>query len=122
MTDLSGCDLQVLQAAGTYLTPEALDAVKAAAAIIGMNNVYCRFLHLTSIEKYCTMRAGLRMNLMRTHGIDHPDFELWAAAVSQSTIAERALTRMKNRCVRRVSARRKLWPQCALHRSFTRSP
>ncbi len=29
-----------------------------------------------------TMRGGLRMNVMRTHGIDPLDFELWATAVS----------------------------------------
>ena len=28
------------------------------------------------------MRAGLRMNIMRTHGIDPLDFELWSTAVS----------------------------------------
>ena len=49
---------------------------------MGMNNIYYRFLHLTSNEKYGTMRAGLRMNVMRTHGIDPLDFELWSIAVS----------------------------------------
>jgi len=72
----------VLAEAVTFLTPEALEAAKAAAAIMGMNNVYYRFLHLTSNEKYRTMRAGLRMNVMRTHGIDPLDFELWATVVS----------------------------------------
>src|SRR5271157_3830552 len=67
----------VLEEAATYLTPAALDAAKAAAAIMGMNNIYYRFLHLTSNEKYQSMRAGLRMNVMRTHGIDPLDFELW---------------------------------------------
>ena len=72
----------VLEEAATHLSPEALDAAKAAAAIMGMNNVYYRFLHLTSNEKYGTMRAGLRMNVMRTHGIDPLDFELWCTAAS----------------------------------------
>lgn len=72
----------VLEEAATSLTPETLDAAKAVAAIMGMNNVYYRFLHLTSNQKYGTMRAGLRMNVMRTHGIDPLDFELWATAVS----------------------------------------
>ncbi len=49
---------------------------------MGMNNVYYRFLHLTSNEKYRSMRAGLRMNVMRTHGVDPLDFELWALVVS----------------------------------------
>jgi len=71
-----------LEEAAIHLTPEALDAAKAAAAIMSMNNIYYRFLHLTSNEKYSTMRAGLRMNVMRTHGIDPLDFELWATVVS----------------------------------------
>jgi len=68
--------------AAAHLTPEALDAAKAAAAIMGMNNVFYRFKHLTSNEKYATMRGGLRMNVMKTHGIDPLDFELWATVVS----------------------------------------
>jgi lipoyl-dependent peroxiredoxin subunit D len=68
--------------AATHLTPEALDAAKAAAAIMAMNNIFYRFKHLTSNEKYLTMRGGLRMNVMRTHGIDPLDFELWTTVVS----------------------------------------
>ena len=71
-----------LDEAASHLTPEALEAAKGAAAIMGMNNIFYRFLHLTSNEKYRTMRAGLRMNLIRTHGIDPLDFELWSTAVS----------------------------------------
>ncbi|MGB7553949.1 MAG: carboxymuconolactone decarboxylase family protein [Candidatus Korobacteraceae bacterium] len=72
----------VLDEAATHLTPEALDAAKGAAAIMGMNNIFYRFLHLSSNEKYRTMRAGLRMNVIRSHGIDPLDFELWSLAVS----------------------------------------
>jgi len=71
-----------LQEAARQLTPQALEAAKASAAIMGMNNIYYRFLHLTSNEKYGTLPARLRMNLMRTHGVDQVDFELWALAVS----------------------------------------
>jgi alkyl hydroperoxide reductase subunit D len=71
-----------LEEAARHLSPEALEAAKGAAAIMGMNNIYYRFLHMTSNEKYSTMRAGLRMNIMRTHGIDPLDFELWSTAVS----------------------------------------
>lgn len=63
-------------------TPQALEAAKAASAVMGMNNIYYRFLHLTSNEKYSALPARLRMNVMRTHGVDHVDFELWALAVS----------------------------------------
>ena len=59
-----------------------LEAAKTAAALMGMNNIYYRFLHLTSNSKYATIPARLRMNGIRTHGIDHNDFELWCTAVS----------------------------------------
>ncbi len=68
--------------AAKHLPPQALEAAKSAAAVMGMNNIYYRFLHLTSNEKYATLPARLRMNVMRTHGVDHIDFELWALAVS----------------------------------------
>jgi len=47
-----------------------------------MNNVYYRFLHLASNEKYGTLPAKLRMNGLRSHGVDPVDFELWSIAVS----------------------------------------
>ena len=65
-----------------HMTPQAVAAAKSAAAIMGMNNVYYRFLHLTSNEKYRTIPARLRMNVIRTHGVDQVDFELWCTAVS----------------------------------------
>jgi len=71
-----------LEEAASHLSPQAFEAAKSAAAVMGMNNIYYRFLHLSSNEKYGTMRAGLRMNAIRTHGIDQLDFELWCLAVS----------------------------------------
>jgi alkyl hydroperoxide reductase subunit D len=68
--------------AATHLSPQAMEAAKGAAAIMGMNNVYYRFLHLASNEKYRTIPARLRMNILRSHGIDVVDFELWCTAVS----------------------------------------
>jgi alkyl hydroperoxide reductase subunit D len=72
----------VFAEAGSHLSPQALDAAKAAASIMGMNNVYYRFLHLTNNENYRTMPARLRMNVLRSHGVDHVDFELWSLAAS----------------------------------------
>ncbi len=72
----------VLADANTQLTPVALEAAKSAAAIMGMNNIYYRFLHLTENGKYKTIPARLRMNVMRTHGVEQADFELWCTAVS----------------------------------------
>jgi lipoyl-dependent peroxiredoxin subunit D len=71
-----------LDEAAKYMTPQALEAAKGAAAVMGMNNIFYRFLHLSSNEKYATMRAGLRMNVIRIHGVDQLDFELWCIAVS----------------------------------------
>jgi len=71
-----------LEEATEHLSPQALEAAKTAAALMGMNNIYYRFLHLTSNEKYKTIPARLRMNGIRTHGIEPLDFELWCVAVS----------------------------------------
>lgn len=68
--------------AATHVSPEVITAAKGAAAIMGMNNIYYRFHHLSTNEKYATMPARLRMNIMRTHGADHTDFELWSLVVS----------------------------------------
>ena len=64
------------------LSPEALAAAKAAAAIMGMNNVYYRFTHLVGEPEYGTLRANLRMNAMANPGCDKVDFELCSLAVS----------------------------------------
>jgi alkyl hydroperoxide reductase subunit D len=63
------------------LSPEALAAAKAAAAIMGMNNVYYRFTHLVGGD-YAQLPAKLRMNVMAKPGVDKVDFELWSLAVS----------------------------------------
>lgn len=68
--------------AKSKLNPTAFTAAQSAATVMGMNNVYYRFLHLVSDEKYRTIPARLRMNVIRTHGSDPVDFELWCLAVS----------------------------------------
>lgn len=68
--------------AAAHLSPEVLEAARAAAAIMGMNNVYYRFVHLASNEEYATMKAGLRMNVIASPGVERADFELWSLAVS----------------------------------------
>ena len=64
------------------LSPEAADAAKAASAIMGMNNVYYRALHLLKNQEYRTLPARLRMNIIANPGVDKTDFELWCTAVS----------------------------------------
>ena len=64
------------------LSPEALEAAKAAAAIMAMNNVYYRFVHLASAPDYKTLPAKLRMSVIGRPGVEKADFELWSLAVS----------------------------------------
>ena len=63
------------------LSPEALNAAKAAAAIMGMNNIYYRFTHLVGAG-YDRLPAKLRMNVIGKPGVEKVDFELWSLAVS----------------------------------------
>ncbi|HEX2549095.1 MAG TPA: carboxymuconolactone decarboxylase family protein [Gammaproteobacteria bacterium] len=64
------------------LSENAIEAVKAAAALMAMNNIYYRFTHLSSNEDYAKMPANLRMSVMANPGIDKNDFELFSLAVS----------------------------------------
>lgn len=73
---------EVMQEAKQHLSPEAMEAAKAAAAIMGMNNIYYRFVHLASNKDYQTMQAKLRMNIIANPGVEKDDFELWSLAVS----------------------------------------
>jgi len=64
------------------LDETSIAGARAAAAIMGMNNVYYRFLHLVEDEEYGSMPARLRMNIIGNPGIDRLDFELLSLAVS----------------------------------------
>src|SRR3954464_12052809 len=64
------------------LSEEAANAARAAAAVMAMNNVYYRFVHLASNPEYGTMPARLRMNVIGNPGIEKDDFELFSLAVS----------------------------------------
>jgi alkyl hydroperoxide reductase subunit D len=69
------------------LAAERLDAAqsnaaRAAASIMGMNNVYYRFVHLVGNDEYAKLPAKLRMNVIGNPGVDKTDFELYSLAVS----------------------------------------
>jgi alkyl hydroperoxide reductase subunit D len=70
------------EASANGLSVEAANAAKAAAAIMGMNNVYYRALHLLHNQEYRTIPARLRMNIIANPGVEKIDFELWCTAVS----------------------------------------
>lgn len=64
------------------LSDAEINAAKAAASIMAMNNVYYRFVHLSSDKEYTKMPAGIRMNIIGNPGIEKKDFELYSLAVS----------------------------------------
>lgn len=64
------------------LTPEAVEAAKASAGIMSMNNIYYRFTHLASAQDYRRLPAKLRMSVIGNLRVDKTDFELWCLAVS----------------------------------------
>jgi alkyl hydroperoxide reductase subunit D len=68
--------------AGGQLDDTSIAGARAAAAIMDMNNVYYRFLHLVEDEEYGKLPARLRMNVIANPGIDRLDFELISLAVS----------------------------------------
>ena len=73
-------DIEAL--AREHLDEPHLDASRSDAAIMGMNNIYYRCLHLVGDADYQQMPARLRMNVIGNPGIDKLDFELLSLAVS----------------------------------------
>jgi len=82
----------VLAEFGPKLDPAPLNAVKAASAIMGMNNVYYRFLHLAEGEDYSELPARLRMSVIASPGVPRQDFELWCLAVSAINACGRCIS------------------------------
>ncbi|MFG1398789.1 carboxymuconolactone decarboxylase family protein [Roseixanthobacter pseudopolyaromaticivorans] len=83
LTTRNAAVAQALEAeAAPHLAPAAMNAAKAAASIMAMNNVYYRFTHLASNKAYETLPAKLRMSVIGSPGVDKADFELWSLAVS----------------------------------------
>ncbi|MCC5864390.1 MAG: carboxymuconolactone decarboxylase family protein [Wenzhouxiangella sp.] len=68
--------------AASHLDESWLMASRSAAAIMSMNNIYYRFVHLASNEEYGKLPAKLRMTVIGNPGIDKVDFELLSLAVS----------------------------------------
>lgn len=73
-------DLELLTRAqvGDAVAEDAL----AAAALLGMNNVFYRFRHMVELEAYERLPARLRMNRLVRPAASKLDFELFALAVS----------------------------------------
>lgn len=61
---------------------ELIEAAKASATIMAMNNVYYRFIHLADDKELTGLPAKLRMNVMAKPSVPRVDFELMSLAVS----------------------------------------
>ena len=85
-TAIAARNQELVRAIETWAQPHLdaahVQAARSAAAIMGMNNIYYRFLHLVEDSEYQTLPARLRMNVIGNPGIDKLEFELLSLAVS----------------------------------------
>lgn len=76
----------LIKAAGAeaegHLGAADIENVKAAHAIMGMTNIYYRFLHMAKDAEYQRMAAGLRMQIIGKPPADKVNFELYSLVVS----------------------------------------
>jgi alkyl hydroperoxide reductase subunit D len=79
-SDLKEIALEIVK---SKLTPEEIEGIKRASAIMGMNNIYYRYLHnLEGQDELKKLPAKLRMMVIGNPGIDKVNFELYSLAVS----------------------------------------
>ncbi len=74
--------------ASEKLTETEREGVKASATIMGMNNIYYRYLHLLEGEGADELKklpAKLRMQVIGKPGIEKSNFEIYCLAVSAIT-------------------------------------
>ncbi len=72
----------ILAEARAQVDAAVVDDAVAAAALMGMNNVYYRFRHLIGRAAYAEKPARLRMNRIAKPAGSKVDFELYCLAVS----------------------------------------
>jgi len=78
----------VLTDARRAVDEKVVDDALAAAALMGMNNVYYRFRHLVGKESYGQKPARLRMNRLVKPATNKVDFELFCLAASAINACE----------------------------------
>jgi alkyl hydroperoxide reductase subunit D len=72
----------VLADAQCKVDASVIEDAKAAAVLMGMNNVYYRFRHMVGKESYGEKPARLRMSWIAKPRSNKADFELFCLAVS----------------------------------------
>jgi alkyl hydroperoxide reductase subunit D len=83
--------IDAIEADANELAPEAVTAGRGAAVVMGMNNVYYRFVHFMSDggeDAYGKLPARLRMQFIANPGVPKLDFELACLAASAITGCE----------------------------------
>ncbi|MBM4781899.1 MAG: alkyl hydroperoxide reductase [Archangiaceae bacterium] len=81
----------VADAKAKGVSDAVLEDAKAAAVMMGMNNVYYRFRHVMGKESYEQKPARLRMLRLKQVASNQVDFELFSAAVSAINFCEACL-------------------------------
>ena len=77
--------------AKTTLDANDILGAKSAASIMGMNNIYYRFIHLAGDHELANMPAKLRMQVIGKPPVDKITFELMSLAVSALTGCENCI-------------------------------
>lgn len=78
----------VLADAEAAVSAEVIEDARAAAALMGMNNVFYRFRHLVGKDAYEKIPARLRMQRIVKPATNRVDFELFSLAVSAVNACE----------------------------------
>lgn len=73
---------EIREEAATHLNEAELRDVYSVFAVMQMNNIYYRSLHLLLNKEYLSMPARLRMNALANPSMSKADFELCALVVS----------------------------------------
>lgn len=66
----------------SMLSPEEINAAKAAATVMAMSNIYYRSTYMVGDDEIGKLPAGLRMNVIGNPGVDKVTFELYSLGVS----------------------------------------
>lgn len=79
--------IEIAEAIATEkISSTEIEGVKAASTIMGMNNIYYRYLHLLEGEEELKkLPAKLRMQIIGKPGIEKSNFEIYSLAVSAIT-------------------------------------
>ena len=72
----------IADAKAAGIEDHVLEDAKAAAILMGMNNVYYRFRHIIGKDEYSQKPARLRMMRLKQLATNQTDFELFCLAVS----------------------------------------